>query len=432
MQWSNPLLIGQFSISILTSEFVKQQINSKDYSLLGISVSTYLISHLVSFANNEKYINKIGEEQKEKVLYFFNNCNIATVNIINDILNETINVTISETKDSWVTIYTPNGSLVNAYQRDSEPLGWWARWRAKRYVKREYPNATVKRDATGKYNCHSYAWYSRATSNNKWINAYNSYYNNNCYDENLHEYWNDGSYYQVSSSGYGKIASYGTCGDNDHSAKWITSNKVVSKWGQGCLVEHNYDYCPYNSSNITNYKRYIEPTFSCSITGPSKATNSGTYTWYSHVSNGTASSYLWKYSYDGNNYFGTFGTTQNVTTQMPLDNDLFLKLIVTSTNNEQAIAYHTTINMSNWHKVYPNPVKDILTIEINKSKMPKRLISQKIEIRLYNKMMSLMKKTFFIGTSINLNVSDLKPDIYILQIIVGDKIFEEKIVVSDR
>ncbi|MEA3504685.1 MAG: trypsin-like peptidase domain-containing protein [Bacteroidota bacterium] len=54
--------------------------------------------------------------------------------------------------------------------------------------------------------------------------------------------------------------------------------------------------------------------------------------------------------------------------------------------------------ISGWHKAYPNPVKDILTIEIDKSEMPKRLISKKIEILLYDKMMSLKKKTSFSGT----------------------------------
>ena len=198
------------------------------------------------------------------------------------------------------------------------------------------------------------------------------------------------------------------------------------------MVEHNYDYCPYTSSNITNYKRYIEPTFSCGISGPHKATNSGTYTWRSIVSNGTAASYLWKYSYDGNNYNSTFGTTQNVTAQMPIDRDLYLKLIVTSTNNEQATSYHMTINISGWHKTYPNPVNEVLTIEIDKSKIPKHLKSEIIEIRFYDKMMSLKKKISFSGALTTINVSDLKPDVYILKIIIGNEIFEEKIIVSDK
>jgi len=108
------------------------------------------------------------------------------------------------------------------------------------------------------------------------------------------------------------------------------------------------------SYTVENFRPY-DPPFDVYISGPSKATNSGTYTWSAVISGGTASSYLWEYSYDGINWEGTFGTSKDITKQMPINKDLHLKLTATSTGGEQAIAYHTTINMSN--DPHPNNTK---------------------------------------------------------------------------
>lgn len=70
------------------------------------------------------------------------------------------------------------------------------------------------------------------------------------------------------------------------------------------------------------------------IIGPSKGTNSGTYTWAAFVQNGGAGKFIydWKYSYDGTNYNYSFGgNTSSVTNQLPLDRDLYVKVTVTST-----------------------------------------------------------------------------------------------------
>ncbi len=101
---------------------------------------------------------------------------------------------------------------------------------------------------------------------------------------------------------------------------------------------------------VENFRPY-NPPFNVYISGPVKATNSGTYTWRAIVTGGSASSYLWKYSYDGINYNGTFGTTQSITASMPYNRDLFLKLIATSTAGTQDIDYHVTIN-TNGHPLH--------------------------------------------------------------------------------
>ncbi len=46
------------------------------------------------------------------------------------------------------------------------------------YIAKYYPSFTKVRSATGKYNCHSYAWYSASSKNKYWINNPASIYGN--------------------------------------------------------------------------------------------------------------------------------------------------------------------------------------------------------------------------------------------------------------
>lgn len=92
--------------------------------------------------------------------------------------------------------------------------------------------------------------------------------------------------------------------------------------------------------------RTFTPPLDAYISGPTKGYNSGTYTWYAVVSNGTTPySYLWEYSLDGFNYTGTLGTSSSVTAPLPLDNDLYLRLTVNSSDGQTDVDYHSVINM---------------------------------------------------------------------------------------
>lgn len=111
----------------------------------------------------------------------------------------------------------------------------------------EYPSTTLIRQETPKYNCHSYAWYSTASTNNYWIDDPSNFYN-------------AGEYDSVSTPGFGDIILYGRINWNpSHSGK-ITGvsngavTRVQSKWGKSALFEHNYDDCPYS----TRYLQYYE------------------------------------------------------------------------------------------------------------------------------------------------------------------------------
>ncbi|MEO3872151.1 hypothetical protein ABGB18_25325 [Nonomuraea sp. B12E4] len=74
-----------------------------------------------------------------------------------------------------------------------------------------YPDAVRETDATRKYNCHAFAWYSTSPFGNVWMN-----------DPGDNTYWLDG---------------------------------IVSKWGQWARVRHAWHDSPYNDSVIYRYWR---------------------------------------------------------------------------------------------------------------------------------------------------------------------------------
>lgn len=110
-----------------------------------------------------------------------------------------------------------------------------------------YTSASVIRNvsaSTAKYNCHSYAWYSSASTNKYWID-----------DPSL--YMIDGSY----SSGItyvGSILCWKTkSGVPIHSgivyalSSGTTPTRVTSKWDYLGLIRHYTNACPYSNSNIS-------------------------------------------------------------------------------------------------------------------------------------------------------------------------------------
>ena len=137
------------------------------------------------------------------------------------------------------TVYTPNGSAVTVIVTTYE-LSSAQRASNDNYVATNYPNATLLRSSTRRYNCHSYAWYSTSSSNTRWMDTPGD-----------DTYWNDGSYTYTNSPGYNAKASYVY---GDHSAIYKGSSMMYSKWGQLGLVYHHYAYCPYwGGVNIINY-----------------------------------------------------------------------------------------------------------------------------------------------------------------------------------
>ncbi len=99
------------------------------------------------------------------------------------------------------------------------------------------------------------------------------------------------------------------------------------------------------ASTVSNFRDNFSP-LSVFISGPSKGYNAGTYTYNSIVSNGVLPySYYWEYSYDGINYLGSIGTTPSITIPLPLNNNLILRLTITSSDGQTDIDFHSTINL---------------------------------------------------------------------------------------
>jgi hypothetical protein len=141
---------------------------------------------------------------------------------------------------SWV--YTPNGTAVEVIVVESELSSSQIAY-LNQYVEQNYPNATRETNASRRYNCHSYAWYSQSTSNIRWMNQKTS----TLYSPNLARYWNDGSYtfWHPPYALFSNMKLFWS--EGDHSGIIVgTSNYVRSKWGQLPRMYHARNYSPYN------------------------------------------------------------------------------------------------------------------------------------------------------------------------------------------
>lgn len=126
-----------------------------------------------------------------------------------------------------------------------------------------YPDAIVRGASTALYNGNSYTWYQSSLLNNVWIP---NYYGGNL---QIARYWTDDEYVECSADSAEK-AYYVNGGQNMEptSSIVIPSGKFLTKWGNGPLMEHDYDYGPYDHTNIKYFKKRTSPAFSLTVTGP--------------------------------------------------------------------------------------------------------------------------------------------------------------------
>ncbi len=133
-----------------------------------------------------------------------------------------------------VTRYTPKGEPFSAGKLKSNyELTQPEKDSAAAYILQYYNNRiTILSEATRSYNCHGYVWYVMEGGDNVWIDTPND-----------DEFWDDGSYVQITWAENAKIAFSDTA---DHSA--IATNHqdtIISKWGQFPLVKHHINDCEY-------------------------------------------------------------------------------------------------------------------------------------------------------------------------------------------
>ena len=156
------------------------------------------------------------------------------------------------------TVYTPLGhmitTLVNSEMSQDE-INYFTN-----YYARAFRNAQVVSPASTRYNCHSYAWYSRSTSNSNWIRAVEG----NKFQ--LSRYWTDDVYVSCTES-QAEIVYYA---NGDHSAVRRSDGKYISKWGFGPVMIHTAAHCPYESSGRQYYKvSPYAPIMGLELRGPS-------------------------------------------------------------------------------------------------------------------------------------------------------------------
>ena len=156
------------------------------------------------------------------------------------------------------TVYTPLGHLITT-RIYSEMSQAEINYVTNLYA-REYRNAQVVSPASARYNCHSYAWYSRSTSNSNWIRAVEG----NKFQ--LSRYWTDDVYVSCTES-QAEIVYYA---NGDHSAVRRSDGKYISKWGLGPVMIHTAAHCPYESSGRQYYKvSPYAPIMGLELRGPS-------------------------------------------------------------------------------------------------------------------------------------------------------------------
>ena len=110
-----------------------------------------------------------------------------------------------------------------------------------------FPNAVFISNSSRKYNCHSYAWYNTSQYNTIWLNATDSI----SQQFQLSKYWTPNCVYSSCNKENAEKVYYSVF---DHSAIVLGPDTVISKWGQGPLMKHTYEDCPYDTTNLQFFK----------------------------------------------------------------------------------------------------------------------------------------------------------------------------------
>jgi len=395
----------------------------------------------------------------------------------------------------YTTIKTPTNVTVEAIYFNEFTPDECARieTNAANWLNEHGSNAVRVAPASKTYNCHDYAWHYSDGGTKRWVNQLNKYGNANIskywsgssptyqlttssnatkvfYSDGDHSAkvispgvfeskwgaWpryrhapddcpyttSNKQYYAVPVTGSGLICSSGnylTLNISGASYNW--SGNKVSISGSGSSVSaiktsngagwiKTQISSPYSGTTITTAKKTFwigKPSFTLDVETP--ITTGGMGIASLDYPGGTISNVNWV----------CVGALSSIT------GSLVIARYRAGFQSGSGVVYATASNIcgsktlsagvqvtGGWHKAYPNPAKDILTIEIDKSKISDKSIINNIEVRLYDKLMTLKKYGKTKGSIITIDVNDLKPDVYILQIKNGDEIFEEKIVVSEK
>ena len=145
--------------------------------------------------------------------------------------------------------YTPFGHMFRAEAR-TEMTDMEIYTITSDYVS-NYPDAGMVALASDRYNGNGYAWMindptagsnNSATTSNSWLYDEDGLGNSG---NNITNMWEDDLYMETTISSEAEKIYYS---DSDHSALPYYSQRYISKWGNGPLMTHAPDYCPYPST----------------------------------------------------------------------------------------------------------------------------------------------------------------------------------------
>lgn len=163
---------------------------------------------------------------------------------------------LSENPNSAITlaatyyVKTPAGTSVEVYNY-SDIVDWTSTEKAilNAQTLTSYPTATLLQDASKKYNCHSYAWYSSSSLNHYWMDDPTAYMTDGSYYETSRKIDNIAYWYDTFNGITVPIHS-GIVQEHMQSGVFVGAR---SKWGQLGAYNHKFDDCPYSGSGTISY-----------------------------------------------------------------------------------------------------------------------------------------------------------------------------------
>ncbi len=223
---------------LLAQDFVINSLSEEQMSILLDAVSDKCIEKSTSSSYSDKSARKFYD--------------MAEITVDDEAILTDIRESASTNATSG-TVKTPNGTSVAVTVHTTEPLTAGEIVEYNKQTDTEYPAATRLRSATGKYNCHSYGWYSTSSSNNRWM-------------PNPSAYWTDGSYSITTNPQVGYRMVWFRNGSVQHTGivttrlsgpplynDYSSLVKVTSKWGKAGLFEHLGTYSPYTYCDEIKY-----------------------------------------------------------------------------------------------------------------------------------------------------------------------------------
>ena len=275
------------------------------------------------------------------------------------------------------------------------------------YIK--YNGAQLMGPPSYKYNCHTYALHTLdGEGSNVWIGV-------GVYLSDV--YWVDGSYKEVSESQAQKVSYTG-----NHTAERLNSTWYQSKWGSLALVKHHpndvpLDYLPSST------KKYYAKLPVITISGPTSVNvgSPNTYIIYtsSRYMGPTILEYQWVLSptvgtlYD----YGSYATAYFNSSGSPR---IEARARNTYGWGPWSFIYISANRQSPAYNVYPNPVRDILYIDIPPQTLSSANRQMRYDIQLYDMQGNLAINTTTTQTgTVQINVQSLKNGSYLLQIYDG-------------